>query len=112
MSSVKELAEVMSVDLFVVLIDTGVSVITSGLGIMAGALELDTPSWKDYNVAVSTAGIVKCVFSATGSIAYFLVYLEPKNLEVSLPSAGIWQATSAGKVWLECFKWTVERHEA
>ena len=58
MSSVKELAEVMSVDLFVVLIDTGVSVITSGPGIMAGALELDTPSWKDYNVAVSTAGIV------------------------------------------------------
>ncbi|OQD67633.1 hypothetical protein PENPOL_c003G02676 [Penicillium polonicum] len=112
MSSVNKATKALDVSMLVMIVDTGVTVITSSLGILAGALELATPKWKDYNVAISTAGIVKCVFSAAGSVAYFLVYLDPKNLEVSVPCAMVWQATEAGKVYVQCFKWTQELHQA
>lgn len=112
MSSVNEATKAIDVGMFVMLVDTGVTVITSNLGILAGGLELATPSWKDYNVAISTAGIVKCVFSAAGSVAYFLVYFDPENLDVSVPSAIVWQAAEAGKVYLQCFKWALELHQA
>ncbi|CAI7651152.1 unnamed protein product [Penicillium glandicola] len=112
MSSVGESTNAMGVDMFVMLVDTGVAVVTSNLGILAGGLELAAPSWKDYNVEISTAGIVKCVFSAVGSIAYFLVYLDPENVEVSVPCAMVWQGTMAGKMYLQCFTWTLELHKA
>lgn len=102
----------MDVGMFVMLVNTGVAVVTSNLGILAGGLELATLSWKDYNVVISTAGIVKCVLFVVGSVAYFLVYYDPNNLEVSMPCAMVWQGTLAGKIYLQCFMWTLDFHTA
>lgn len=61
-------------------VDTGVNVVTSALGIVVGGFELAATSWEGHNDAISTAGIVKCVFTAAGSVAYLVVLPSTKEL--------------------------------
>lgn len=96
----------MGVDILIVIIDTAVSVITSALGIAVGALELGT-RWKGSNDAKSIASIYGSVLSATASISYFLVYIDPANLDLSVPSAIVWQGASNAKIPVQCLKWTL-----
>lgn len=110
MSSVKSFTEVISIDLFVMVVDTAVTVVTSNLGMLAGGLELAATSWKDYNLETSMSRITTCMTTGIGSIAYFIVYLEPEELEISGPGIIAWKAMGVFEMYMQFYMWKRELH--
>ncbi|KAJ5047936.1 hypothetical protein NUH16_006433 [Penicillium rubens] len=104
-SAAGEVAQGLGVDTFVVIVDTAVSAITSGLGILVGGFELDESTWKNFSIEGSTAGIVGCILNVVKDVSYFVLFIAPEEVVESVPGYFIWQGASDGLILVTCFKW-------